>query len=254
MNLQGHSNGDNYRCGILTFKWTRSFILTAAIFLITSGSICAQEPVVVTTVRRPVETVEKVSVTLPEPIRTGSVPDTVRKTTVNEVSDPASRILKSNSVAAVDMTSVGFGLGQDYGGLGGNILYYPHRSIGMFFGIGYNFVGVGSNVGVKSRIVLGTSSNSISLSAIAMYGYNATIIVKNSRDLTKVFSGFTVGIGIDIRPWAFNSDFIFLGLNFPIRKPEVQEYINTLKSNYNVEFDHELLPVSFSIGYRITLN
>jgi hypothetical protein len=249
-NIQGQSLSCSYR----SIKGTGSYILTAVMILVTSGVICAQEPVVVTTVRQPVETVKKDSVTPPEPIRTGSVPDTVRKATVIAVSDPASRILKSNSVASVDMTSIGFGLGQDYGGLGGNILYYPHRSIGMFFGIGYNFVGVGSNVGVKSRIVLGTSSNSISLSAIAMYGYNATIIVENSRDLTKVFSGFTVGIGIDLRPWAFNSDFVFLGLNFPIRKPEVQEYINTLKSNYNVEFDHELIPVTFSIGYRITLN
>lgn len=244
-----------YRSVISVYKCFKPLIFTTAIIIfVTSGVISAQEPVVVTTVKRPVETVKKDSVPPPEPVRAGSVPDTVRKTTVNTVGDPYSRILKSNSIASVDMTSIGFGLGQDYGGIGGNILFYPHKSVGFFFGIGYNFVGVGSNVGIKSRIVLGTSRNHVSLSAVAMYGYNASVIVEDSRDLTKVFSGFTVGFGIDIRPWAYNSDFIFLGLNFPIRKPAVQEYIDNLKSNYNVEFKHELLPITISIGYRITLN
>lgn len=244
-----------YRSVILVYKCFKPLILTTAIIFATSGVISAQEPVVVTTVKqRPVETVKKDSVPPPEPIRAGSVPDTVRKTSVIAVSDPSSRILKSNSIASVDMTSIGFGLGLDYGGLGGNILLYPHKSIGFFFGIGYNFVGVGSNAGIKSRIILGTSKNHVSLSAIAMYGYNASVIVEDDRDLTKVFSGFTVGLGVDIRPWAYNSDFIFLGLNFPIRKPAVQEYIDNLKYHHNVEFKRELLPITISIGYRITLN
>ncbi len=253
-NIQGHSNGNRYRSGILVIKGTRSFILAVTIILATSGVIWAQEPVVVTTVNRPVKTVKTDSVPAPEVIRAGSVSDTTRKAKEIPVSKLNSVILKSNSIVSLDRTSIGFGLGQDYGGLGGSILYYPYQTLGVFFGLGYNFVGVGYNLGLKFRIALGTSSSHIALSPLVMYGYNAAIIVENNRELSKVFHGFTIGAGIDIRPWSFNDDYITLGLNFPLRSSKVQEYINNLKVHYAVRFERELLPVTFSVGYRITIN
>jgi len=45
-----------------------------------------------------------------------------------------------------------------------------------------------------------------------------------------------------------------VGLNVPLRSSEVQEYIDYLKDSYYVEFERDLMPATFSIGYRITLD
>lgn len=253
-NIQGHSNGNSCRSGISAIKGTRSFILTAAIILATSGVIFSQEPVVVTTVKRPAETVKKDSVPPPHVVPPVVVQDTIPDTNKKSDGFLDNIVLKSNSVISYDRTSIGFGLGQDYGGIGGNILTYPHKNFGMFFGLGYNFVGVGYNLGLKSRIALGNSNEHIAFYGLLMYGYNAVIIVENSKDLSKVFHGFTVGAGIETRPWSFNDDYISIGLNFPFRGSRVQEYVDYLKNSYYVEFERELLPVSFTVAYRITLN
>ncbi len=50
-------------------------------------------------------------------------------------------------------TSIGIGLGMDYGGIGGSLLFYPQTNIGLFGGVGYAFAGLGYNVGVKIRLI-----------------------------------------------------------------------------------------------------
>ena len=86
-------------------------------------------------------------------------------------------VLKTNSVVTFDKISVGLGIGQDYGGFGGSFLYYPQRNFGLFGGIGYNLASVGYNLGIKSRIAIGSSTSHVLLSFLAMYGYNAVIRV-----------------------------------------------------------------------------
>jgi len=247
-------NSDYQRSVVSVLISFKTSLLTILLILATCGVIRSQEPVVVTTVNRPVQTVKKDTVPPPQVSKAVTVKDTTRNTRGQSNSYLDNIILKSNSVISYDRTSIGLGLGQDYGGVGGNILIYPGKNFGMFFGLGYNFAGVGYSLGLKSRIVLGTSNNHIALSALVMYGYNAVIIVENSKDLSRVFHGFTVGAGIDIRPWTSSDDYISLGLNIPFRSVEVQEYIDNLKNSYNVEFEHDLLPVTFSVGYRITVN
>jgi hypothetical protein len=220
----------------------------------------SQEPVVVTTVRKPV-TVEKKADTLDtREIQTIPTETESSRPAQNTISVPEKKsggLLEdlstdSNSIISYDRISAGLGFGLDYGGLGANILLYPHRNVGVFFGIGYNFVKTGVNSGVKARIILGNSSSNIGLSALAMYGYNAAIGVSNRPDLNKVFYGFSLGIGIDYRPWGGTDDYAFTGIYLPARSPEVQEYIDYL-SGSGVQFDRKLSPVLIAIGYRITI-
>lgn len=221
----------------------------------------SQEPVVVTTVRKPVTVEKKADTTDTREIQTFPTETASSRPAQNTISVPENRrggLLEdlssdSNSIISYDRISAGLGLGLDYGGLGANILLYPHRNVGVFFGIGYNFVKTGINSGIKTRIIIGSSgSNNIGVSALAMYGYNAAIGVSNRPDLNKVFYGFSLGIGIDYRPWSGTDDYAFTGIYLPVRKPEVQEYIDHLSSS-GVQFDRKLSPVLIAIGYRITI-
>ena len=230
----------------------RPCLVSVAVFFLTFQTVLSQEPVVVTTVRKSV-TAEKKTDSIPAKDSgvlhaTDSVKPVEKKSAgVLENLTPA-----SNSIISWDRISAGFGLGLDYGGLGANILMYPHKNLGLFFGLGYNFVKVGVNSGIKARIILGNSNSNIGLSALAMYGYNAAIGIRDFPELSRVFYGFSSGIGIDYRPMGGTDDYAFIGFYLPFRKPEVQEYIDELESS-GFTFDRKLSPVLVAIGYRITI-
>lgn len=231
----------------------KQVILIASILLFINGIVFSQEPVVVTTVSKPAETEKKDSLTVAGEIPAKPVQDTasVEKEKNRELLNEL--VLKTNTVVTFDKFSLGLGIGQDYGGFGGSILYYPQKNIGLFCGIGYNLAGVGYNLGIKSRIAIGSSSSHVLLSALAMYGYNAVIKVADMSELNKVFYGATVGVGVDYKPLKYSDDYITVSLFVPFRSSEVQDYMDYLKQAYNVEFEQGLFPVSFSVGYRIVL-
>ena len=223
----------------------------AALFLILQIAL-SQEPVVVTTVRKPVTAERKFDSVPEKKVQSLLVRDTTAATEKKNAGVLDNLTPSTNSIISYDRISAGLGLGLDYGGIGANILMYPHRNVGFFLGLGYNFVKAGVNTGIKTRIIVGNSRNNVGISALAMYGYNASIAIRNRPDLNKVFHGFSLGIGIDYKPWAGTDDYAFTGIYVPVRKPEVKEYIDNLKGS-GVQFDRELSPVLIAIGYRITI-
>ncbi len=80
----------------------------------------------------------------------------------------------------VDQLSIGIGGGLDYGGFGGNLSYYPLNNVGLFGGVGYALAGVGFNAGVKYRYIPKKPDARVRPFALAMYGYNAAIVVINA--------------------------------------------------------------------------
>jgi hypothetical protein len=237
--------------GISLFCGMKRLILFASFLFFLNVIVFSQEPVVVTTVKKPAETEKKDSLTVSEetpviPVQdTASVPEATNTELLNEL------VLQTNSVITFDKLSVGLGIGQDYGGFGGNILYYPQRNFGLFCGLGYNLAGVGYNLGIKSRIAIGSSSSHMLLSVLAMYGYNAVIRVADMGELNKVFYGATVGVGLDYKPFEYSDDYISVSLFVPFRSSEVQDYMDYLEQVYGVVFEQGLFPVTFSFGYRI---
>lgn len=147
-----------------------------------------------------------------------------------------------------EKSTLGLGIGQDYGGIGVNLTLYPQKNIGLFAGGGYAVAAMSYNVGVKLRGNL-ENDKGVSPYATFMYGYNAGIKVENAETLNKLFYGGTVGFGIDTKPrrkrgyWSF-------ALLFPLRSGEVDDYMEDIKNNHGVEFENDLLPFSFSIGYK----
>lgn len=232
----------------------KRIILIASILVFINGIVFSQEPVVVTTVKKPAETEKKDSLAVNGEIPAKNVQDTASVAKEKESELLKELVLQTNTVVTFDKTSIGLGIGQDYGGFGGNFLYYPQKNIGLFCGIGYNLAGVGYNLGIKSRIAIGSSSSHVLLSALAMYGYNAVIKVADMGELNKVFYGATVGVGMDYKPFEYSDDYISISLFVPFRSYEVQGYINYLEQVYGVVFEQGLFPVTFSFGYRIVLN
>jgi hypothetical protein len=154
----------------------------------------------------------------------------------------------------IDKATIGIGAGMDYGGIGGNILYYPQNNIGLFAGLGYNFNGIGYNVGTKIRLINAKHPTKASPYVMGMYGYNTVIAVQNLSKFNKVFYGPSFGLGLDYKSSKSNDHYWTFALLFPIRGTEVDNYIADLKNNHGVVFKNNLSPVAFSIGYRIILD
>ncbi|NOQ27661.1 MAG: hypothetical protein GQ564_20040 [Bacteroidales bacterium] len=138
------------------------------------------------------------------------------------------------------------GLGLDYGGVVGfKLKLNLHDNFGIFGGLGWAFLGYGYNVGAKVNFA---PKSKINPHLQAMYGYNAGIIIDNDSDLSKIFYGGTVGFGIDFKSTKRKS-YWTLGLLIPIRKEEVNEYMDYLEDEKNVEFQADLKPILLSIGF-----
>jgi hypothetical protein len=153
-----------------------------------------------------------------------------------------------------DIVNFGPGIGFDYGGLGVNFMVYPQKNIGIFFGGGYALAGFGYNTGVKLRLSP-DKGNVVNPFLTAMYGYNAAVVIANDAELSKLFYGPTLGVGIDIRPRKPSSKgYLSLALMVPLRNSDAQNYIDFLKTQYGTSFTNDLLPIEFSIGYKFILN
>jgi hypothetical protein len=151
-----------------------------------------------------------------------------------------------------DKITIGLGMGLDYGGFGGNVLYYPAKNIGIFGGIGYALAGTGYNAGLKLRLITQKQSRVVPYATV-MYGYNAAIYVMNDNRYNKLFYGPSFGLGLDA-PWnPTKKGYFSFALLYPVRGKEVDNYIDDLKKNHNVEFKTELLPIAFSFGFRFIL-
>jgi len=152
-----------------------------------------------------------------------------------------------------DVVNVGFGFGQDYGGFGGNITVYPQQNVGLFAGFGYAIAGFGYNAGIKLRLLPGNGRSKVRPFLEAMYGYNAAVAVSNYSTYNKMFYGPTVGAGLDIGSFVQGRGHFSLAILVPIRNADVDNYMDALKTNYGVNFNNNLLPITFSIGYKFVL-
>jgi hypothetical protein len=157
----------------------------------------------------------------------------------------------SSDTVPVDVLSAGIGGGYEYGGIGGNIIYYPTRGLGIFFGAGYPLTGFGYNAGLKLRIVVDQSAATFMPYILAMYGYNATVRVPEFQEKNETFYGLTVGAGIDYRPGNSKFGYLSASVYVPIRSTGVKDYINNLNYFDGISYSSgRVFPLSASIGYK----
>jgi len=61
------------------------------------------------------------------------------------------------------------------------------------------------------------------------------------------------GAGLDIGSFVQGRGHFSLAILVPIRNADADNYIDDLKTNYGVNFNNNLLPITFSIGYKFVL-
>jgi len=153
-----------------------------------------------------------------------------------------------------DMTSIGGGFGMDYGGIGGSILCYPQKNIGLFAAYGKALISYEYNVGLKLRLITDNTVPRICPYLLGMYGYNTVIEVKDSPNENRIFYGTTIGCGFDIRIQPTNIGYFTLALLLPLRGANVTNYIESLTHQFGMQVDEKLSKIGFSIGYRFIIN
>lgn len=147
----------------------------------------------------------------------------------------------------LDKLSVSFGIGLDHGGIGFNVLYHPVQNIGFFGGLGIAFIKPGFNIGTKIKL---KSEMKYKPSLLAMYGYDAVIIVKNKPAWNKIFYGPMVGISFEQSLRSSRKGYFNYSLIVPLDRGEAYSYIDDLKSK-GVVFYNVLLPFAISASYKI---
>jgi hypothetical protein len=151
---------------------------------------------------------------------------------------------KSFRNSALDIMSVGIGIGFDHGGIGANALLYPNDNLGFFVGAGYALAGPAFNAGLKYRLTNYSSKYHPFFSA--MYGHNALIATSNARD--KLFYGTTLGVGIDVHPqWRYN--YFSFSLLVPIKGSEMKEYLDN-SNGHGLSYNSTSIPIGISVSYR----
>jgi hypothetical protein len=155
--------------------------------------------------------------------------------------------------SVVDKLTIGVGAGYDFGGYGGNAIYYVERSIGLFAGVGYAIAGVGVNAGVKLRVLTSRSTTLITPFIIGMYGYYAQASPKDFAIYNKIFYGYTAGAGLDYRPRHSKFGYITATILVPFRTDDAQRYINDLATRRGLNYKNNLRSVTASIGYKFML-
>jgi hypothetical protein len=152
-----------------------------------------------------------------------------------------------------DKISFGLGGGLDFGGFGGNLLVYPNKNLGLFLGGGYALAGLGVNVGAKVRFISAKPNAKVNTYLLMMYGYNAAVAVSGNTDLSRLFYGPSAGIGFEMRPRPYRPGYLTIALLVPFRSSEVDDYMDHLENSHGVQFQNELFPIAFSLGYRFIL-
>jgi hypothetical protein len=145
----------------------------------------------------------------------------------------------------------GIGLGLDYGGLVGVQLgFMPVKHLSLFGALGYYLTGTGWQLGMKGLFLPNTSNQAFRPFLKVMYGSNSQIKVEGAAEYNKIYTGFTVGFGMEFRGGKHRQNGIDLDLNVPLRTPEFWDDYNDLSNNPYIEWKNTLLPIAFSIGFH----
>jgi hypothetical protein len=147
------------------------------------------------------------------------------------------------------IANLGFGLGLDYGGIGAQLGFLPVKSVSIFGSIGYNLVSAGYNGGIAFLLA---PNKKVCPKFVAMYGYNAVIVVQGTSQYNKTYYGPSIGGGIHIN-MRNDQNFINIELFVPFRSSEFSNDLKALKNNSAIADVRDPLPVTFSIGYHIKL-
>jgi hypothetical protein len=151
----------------------------------------------------------------------------------------------------VHKLDLGFGLGIDYGGLLGiQFGFAPIQHLTVFATGGYYVLGFGWQIGLKGLFIPKTDKHVARPFLKAMYGTHSAILVDGTTEYDKIYTGFTIGAGLELRFGKKKQNGLDIDLNIPLRTIDYWDDFNTLKNDPDYEVTQEPFPVTFSVGFH----
>jgi len=145
----------------------------------------------------------------------------------------------------------GAGFGTDYGGiLGIQLGYAPINHLTLFAAGGYYLYEFGWNVGLKFLFIAKTTEHIFRPFLKGMYGCHSVISASGTDEYNKVYKGFTLGAGAELRFGKNKKNGFDFDLNVPFRTPDFWEDYNRMKNDPNMDVLSGPIPVAVSIGYH----
>ncbi len=141
----------------------------------------------------------------------------------------------------------GAGLGIDYGGFGARLTVLPSKYVGVFLAGGYAIAGFGVNGGVTLKTA---PDSRVSPYVNLMYGYNAAIAVIGASQYNKLYNGFSLGGGVQLKSRRTPTNYWLFGLVVAFRPSEFDRDFTALQNNPTVTGLTKPLPVNISVGYH----
>lgn len=146
--------------------------------------------------------------------------------------------VKDSTYYRTDKLSLGAGLGLNYGGLGGNLNFFPHEAIGLFIAVGAADKWLGLNAGIRFRII---NSNKIPIRPFFtyMWGYNAIAVDENGYHTTSF--GTTFGMGIETRMKPKGYGYFSFAVLLPKRRNSFERLTGGTASDILISAGYHLL-------------
>jgi hypothetical protein len=144
---------------------------------------------------------------------------------------------------------IGFGLGMDFGGVGGKLEYMFLDYAGLFTGVGYNFYGFGFNGGVMLKAM---PSKDFSPYLSGMYGYTGVVSIENASEYDRIDYGFSLGGGLEFK--TKHQNVWQIGIVKPFRSQEFLDHYQDLVDNPDIQISASLRPIAFSIGFKMVIH
>jgi hypothetical protein len=145
----------------------------------------------------------------------------------------------------------GIGFGLDYGGIiGGKMAcVLPYRHVSVFGAAGAQITGIGWNVGTTFHIFLKDNKHIFNPNLKIMYGINRATYVVNASEYSKLFTGFTPGIGFEFKFGKKRANGFDIDLNYPIGSKAFEDQLTLIKNDPDVG-KITMSPVTVSMGYH----
>jgi hypothetical protein len=151
---------------------------------------------------------------------------------------------------------VGPGFGLDHGGIGLKTEYQPFKYLGIFLGLGYDFVGPSGNFGFIYNILPKQNFTPV---LIAMGGVTGVIITKYTLTGSTIrwenrgqYAGGTVGAGFDIKFGRRKNQKANFMLLVPIRDKSFYEAKSSIVSRGGT-IEKKEAAIVIALGWNINL-
>jgi len=146
---------------------------------------------------------------------------------------------------------IGLGFGLDYGGvLGFQVGVAPVKHLTLFAAGGYYLLQIGWQAGIKGLIIPKTTRHVFRPFLKAMFGCNSAITAQGTDEYDKVYMGFTVGAGAELRFGRKKKNGLDFDLNVPLRTSDFWDDFNRMKNDPSLEVLQGPVPIALSIGFH----